>query len=284
MGSCWLGFGFVLLFKVASSLTQRVQFSNSQLAGLAWVPVQSCVVTLTLLSLVLVPLLPASPGPRASVPSISVSLGSAAWLSWSSPQGHVCQPRCQLTPALPCTPALCHAGFLVPLPSCSVSRQRPVFPFSVCCSKRCIGVSPQLLLQKRRAPVPLCGSPHPSPALQQRWVLVRPFMWASLMSLNDIKWCQWNSFLRAEWLKWACGRRAGHMQEGRENNSAAGTREAAGAAQTPPPTTCLLGNVPLGVCSFRDPLDGAAAWERCGHLELLLPGFSTVPCRFKVKV
>lgn len=49
------------------------------------------------------------------------------------------------------------------------------------------------------------------------------------------------------------------MQEGREEDSAARTREAAAAAQTPPSTASLLGNVPLGVYSLRDHLSGDAA-------------------------
>lgn len=103
------------------------------------------------------------------------------------------------------------------------------------------------------------------------------------LSLNDLKLCQQNSFLRGKWLKWACRRRAGRRrQEDREESIAARTREA--AAQTPPSTTFLLGDVPLGICSLRVPSWWWCCCERCGCLELLLPGFSAVPCAFKVNV
>lgn len=39
------------------------------------------------------------------------------------------------------------------------------------------------------------------------------------------------------------------MQEGKEENRAARTREAAVAAQTPPSTTSILGDVPVGTLS-----------------------------------
>lgn len=73
----------------------------------------------------------------------------------------------QLTPALPCTPALCLSGFAICLRSCFVSSQSPGFPFSVCYFMRCIRMSPKLLLQKGRAPIPRPGSSLHSTALPQ---------------------------------------------------------------------------------------------------------------------
>lgn len=140
-------------------------------------PVQSSWVAHTCGSLVLVPLLSASEPTPLSVPSISVSLVRAsAWLSGLALGDVSVSLTAQLAPVLQCAPALCHCWFPIPLPSCCVSIQSPDFPFSMCCSRRCTEVSPQLFLQKGKAHVPLPGSPRPSPALQQHWVLIRPFM------------------------------------------------------------------------------------------------------------
>lgn len=138
-----------------------------------------------------------------------------------------------------------------------------------------------ILLQKETDFV-LPGSSLHALLLHQCWVLIQPLMWASLMILSAKNIASLGSFLQGKWLKWAFGRRARRIPEGRQENSASRTRETtAAAAQT---ALSVLGVVPLGFSSIR-PSWWWCCCERCWCLELLLPSFCCIVLRgFKVNM